>query len=60
MQAWFSAEYAAKKDSSYMYVNSSPRQQDAVAEAWTADLLVLGQALYHWATLPPATVDFQS
>ena len=25
----------------------------AVAEAWTADFLVLGQALYHWATLPP-------
>ena len=36
-----------------MYVKSSPPQQDAVAEAWTADLLVLGQALHHWATLPP-------
>ena len=28
-------------------------QQDAVAEAWTADLLILWQAVYHWATLPP-------
>ena len=34
-----------------MYVKSSPPQQDAVAEAWTADLLVLGQARYYWATL---------
>ena len=34
-----------------MQVKSSPPQQDAVAEAWTADLLVLGQALYHWAAL---------
>ena len=23
-----------------------------MAEAWTADFLVLGQALYHWAILP--------
>ena len=36
-----------------MYVKSSLPQQDAVAETWTADFLVLGQALYHWATLPP-------
>ena len=34
-------------------MNSSPPQPDVVAEAWTADLLVFGQALYHWATLPP-------
>ena len=33
-------------------MNSSPPEQDAVAKAWTADLLVLGQALYRWATLP--------
>ena len=32
-------------------MKSSPPQQDAMAETWTADLLVLGQALYHWATL---------
>ena len=38
-----------------MYVKSSPLQQDAMAEAWTADFLVLGQALYHWATLPPCS-----
>ena len=29
----------------------TPPQQDAMAEAWTADFLVLGQAVYHWATL---------
>ena len=34
-------------------MKSSPSQQDARAEAWTADFLVRGQALYHWATLPP-------
>ena len=28
-----------------MLVKSSPSQQDAVAEAWTADFLVLGQVL---------------
>ena len=33
-------------------MKSSPPQQGAVAETWTADFLVLGQALYHWATLP--------
>ena len=37
-----------------MYAKSSPAQQDVVAEVWTADLLVLGQALYHWATLSQA------
>ena len=31
-----------------MQVKSSPPQQDTVA-----DIVVLGQALYHWATLPP-------
>ena len=36
-----------------MYVKSSPPQQDAVVEFWTADFLVFGQALYHWAILPP-------
>ena len=30
-------------------MKSSPLQQDAVAEAWTTDFLVLGHALYHWA-----------
>ena len=33
-------------------MKSSPPQQVAVVEAWTADLLVFGQALYHWAILP--------
>ena len=37
-----------------MYVKSSPPQLDAVAVALTASFLVLGQALYHWATLPPS------
>ena len=32
-------------------MKSSPPQQDAVVETWTANFLVLGQALYHWATL---------
>ena len=35
-----------------MEANSSPPQQDAVAESWIADFLVFGQALYHWAILP--------
>ena len=35
-----------------MYVKSSPLQQNVVTEAWTADFLVLGQVLYHWAILP--------
>ena len=35
-----------------MYVKSSSPQQDTVVEAWTADLLVLEQALYHWDTRP--------
>ena len=39
-----------------MYVKSSPPQQDAVVETWTADFLVFGQALYHWAILPPCQV----
>ena len=43
-----------------MLVKSSPSQQDAMAEAWTADFLVLGQALYHQASLyqwlPSATL----
>ena len=30
---------------------SSPPQQDAVVEAWTAGISVLGQALYHWAIM---------
>ena len=29
-------------------MKSSPAQQDAVAEAWTANFLVFGQALHHW------------
>ena len=36
-----------------MSSKSLPPQQDAVAEAWTADFLVFRQALYHWAMLPP-------
>ena len=36
-----------------MYVKSSPPQQEATTETWTADFLVLGQSLYHRATLPP-------
>ena len=32
-------------------MKSSPPQQDAVSEAWTADLLFIGQWLYHWAIL---------
>ena len=32
-------------------MKSSSPQQDAMTEAWTADFLALGQALYHWATL---------
>ena len=34
-------------------MKSSPSQQDVVVETWTAEPLVIGQALYHWATLPP-------
>ena len=34
-----------------MLVKSSPPQQNAVVETWTAEFLVLGQALYHWAIL---------
>ena len=34
-----------------MYVKGSPPQQDAVVKAWTADILVLRQALYYWAIL---------
>ena len=37
-----------------MYVKSSPSQQNAVTEAWTADFLVFEQAFYHWAILPPS------
>ena len=33
-------------------MKSSPSQQDAVVETWTADFLVLGQVLYHWAIRP--------
>ena len=33
-------------------MKSSTPQQDAVVEAWTADVIVLGQTLYHWAVLP--------
>ena len=36
-----------------MQMKSSPSQQGAMAEAWTANLFSLGHALYHWATLPP-------
>ena len=35
-------------------MKSSPPQQDAIVKALTADFLVLGQSLYHRATLPPA------
>ena len=47
-----------------MQMKSSPPQQDAVAEAWTAVFLDLGQALYHWAMLPVtrffhSTIEFQ-
>ena len=33
-------------------MKSSPPQQGAMAEGWTADLLVFGQAVYHWTILP--------
>ena len=36
-----------------MQTKSSPPKQGAVAETWTADHLVLGQALYNWAILSP-------
>ena len=36
-------------------MESSPPQQHVVAETWTAELLVFGQALYHWAILPSIT-----
>ena len=41
-----------------MYVKSSPPQQNAVVEAGTADILVLGQALYNRAILPPVFCVF--
>ena len=34
-------------------MKSSPPQQNAVVEGWTADFLVLRQAIYHWAILQP-------
>ena len=34
-------------------MKSSPSQQNVVVKAWTADFLVFGQTLYHWAILPP-------
>ena len=34
-------------------MKSSPPQQEAMVESWTADFLVFGQALYHWAIPPP-------
>ena len=43
-----------------MYVKSSPSQQEAVVEAWTADFLVFGHALYHWAILPSLYVTINS
>ena len=39
-------------------MKSSPSQQNAVAEGWTADFLVLGQTLYHWAILWSKLRDF--
>ena len=36
-----------------MWRKSSTSQQDAVVKAWTADFVFVGQALYHWSTLPP-------
>ena len=43
-----------------MLVKSSPPQQDAMAEAWTADFLALGQAFYHWAILPSCNLLLKS
>ena len=40
-------------------MKSSPPQQDAVVKAWTADILVLVQALYHWAILPFFAINFK-
>ena len=34
-----------------MEVKTSPPQQDAVAEIWTADSSACEQARYHWTTL---------